>query len=284
MSEIISQNKPELAMQKNVTDSVLLKIKELAGNDGIKMPDGYNPGNALKAAWLELQKVKNKDNVNCGTCCTKESIVNALFDMCIQGLSPAKNQCYFVVRGNELDMTRSYFGTVTALKRLKGVSDVFAQVVYEGDVFEYDIENGNTVIKKHQQKLENIDVKKIIAAYSVIIKDGIPRAEIMPMAMIRQSWTHTSSRGKVQEEFPDQMAKRTVLNRGAKMYINTCSDSDILAGAINRTTENEYEEEYQDHEIICENAEPIMLPEPEEKKPEKPKYRHPEKADRDPGF
>ena len=39
------------------------------------------------------------------------------------------------------------------------------------------------------------------------------------------------------------MAKRTVLNRAAKMFINTSDDSDLLTGAINNTTENEFERE-----------------------------------------
>ena len=39
------------------------------------------------------------------------------------------------------------------------------------------------------------------------------------------------------------MAKRTVLNRAAKMFINTSDDSDLLTGAINNTTEIEFERE-----------------------------------------
>ena len=39
------------------------------------------------------------------------------------------------------------------------------------------------------------------------------------------------------------MAKRTVINRAAKMYINTSDDSDLLTGSINTVTANEYEDE-----------------------------------------
>lgn len=42
------------------------------------------------------------------------------------------------------------------------------------------------------------------------------------------------------------MAKRTVLNRAAKMFINTSDDSDLLTGAINDTTSNEYDDERRD--------------------------------------
>ena len=287
MSEITTDTNNGITLQKNVTDSVLAKINSIASEGGMKLPEGYNPGNALKSAWLKLQTVNNRDGVNCGSCCTQTSIVNALFDMCIQGISPAKNQCYFIVRGNELTMTRSYFGTVAALKRLNGVSDVFAQVIYEGDVFEYEIDDGNIKILKHEQKLENIKVDKIIGAYCVIIKDGVPRAEIMTMEMIRQAWSHTSGKGGVQKEFPDQMAKRTVLNRGAKMYINTSNDSDEIAGAINRTTENEYDEEYTDSDLIYADPEPVTLPDPEvpeEQEIKSQPVQIEKKKERKPGF
>ena len=287
MSEITTDTNNGITLQKNVTDSVLAKINSIASEGGMKLPEGYNPGNALKSAWLKLQTVNNREGVNCGSCCTQTSIVNALFDMCIQGISPAKNQCYFIVRGNELTMTRSYFGTVAALKRLNGVSDVFAQVIYEGDVFEYEIDDGNIKILKHEQKLENIKVDKIIGAYCVIIKDGVPRAEIMTMEMIKQSWSHTSGKGGVQKEFPDQMAKRTVLNRGAKMYINTSNDSDEIAGAINRTTENEYDEEYTDSDLIYADPEPVTLPDPEvpeEQEIKSQPVQIEKKKERKPGF
>lgn len=240
--------------QKDITDSVLRKVNQLEQSKTIKMPAGYNPGNALKAAWLKLQTVVDKNKKPALEVCTRVSIANSLFDMCIQGLTPAKNQCYFIVRGNELTLMRSYFGTAAVLKRLNGVEDVFAQVVYKGDVFEYIIDGGNIVVTKHEQKLENINTDNIVGAYCVIVKDGKPRCEIMTMTQIRQAWTHTTNGGGVQKEYPDQMAKRTVINRGAKMYVNTSDDADELIESINRSTENEYDDS------PVENGEPVTLP------------------------
>lgn len=136
--------------QKDITDSVLRKVNELEQARTIKIPTGYNPGNALKTAWLKIQTVVDKNKKAALEVCTRVSIANTLFDMCIQGLNPAKNQCYFIVRGSELTLMRSYFGTVAVLKLLNGVEDVFAQVVYQGDVFEYIIDSGNIVVTKHE--------------------------------------------------------------------------------------------------------------------------------------
>src|SRR5699024_6054644 len=43
-----------------------------------------------------------------------------------------------------------------------------------------------------------------------------------------------------------EMAKRTVINRAAKAFINTSDDSDLLVEAINNSTENEYDNERVD--------------------------------------
>ena len=47
------------------------------------------------------------------------------------------------------------------------------------------------------------------------------------------------------------------------MYINTSNDSDELIGAFNRTSESEYEEEYQDHDPIYVDSATVTLPDPE---------------------
>lgn len=254
------ENQQVVKPERDIADSVLARIKNLQECDGLVIPKNYNPGNALKSALLKLRTVKDRNKKPAMEVCTRDSAVNALFDMCIQGLTPAKNQCYFIVRGDQLTLCRSYFGTCAVLKRLNGVQDVYAQVIYKDDVFEYEIMNGNTVITKHEQKLQNISADKMIGAYCVIIKDGTPRAEIMTMEQIRQAWTHTENGGGVQREYPDQMAKRTVINRGAKMYINSSDDYDLFIEAIGRSTEAEYvETDYTD--FSDDNGAEIRMPE-----------------------
>ena len=57
---------------------------------------------------------------------------------------------------------------------------------------------------------------------------------------IDASWSQAKTTN-VQKKFPQEMAKRTVINRAAKAFINTSGDSDLLIEAINNTTENEYD-------------------------------------------
>ena len=66
---------------------------------------------------------------------------------------------------------------------------------------------------------------------------------------IDQSWSKTKAyKNTVQKEFSQEMAKRTVINRAAKMFVNTSDDSDLMIDAISRTTSNEYEDDERKEE------------------------------------
>ncbi len=227
-----------IKMQKGITEAVGKRIKVLE-DEGLALPEQYSAKNALSSAFFTLQKVYGIEKA------TQESIANALLDMVTQGLSPAKTQCYFIVYGNELQMQRSYFGTVAALKRLTNVSKVKAEVIHEGDVFEIGSnEDMEMIVTKFEPKFENMN-KPIIGAFAMIkLEDGSINYTVMTKEEIDKSWQQSRSKNnKVQQNFGQEMAKRTVLNRAAKMFINTSDDSDLLTGAINNTTENEFERE-----------------------------------------
>lgn len=241
-------------IKKDTVDVVASRIKEFQEKGEIHFPPNYSPENAMKSAWLQLQEIKDKNSKPALEVCTRDSIANALLDMVVQGLSPAKKQGYFIVYGNNLSFMRSYFGTMAVTKRLNGVEDIFAQVIYEGDDFEFTIQRGTKKIVKHSQKLENIDINKIVGAYCTIIYgDGKEFTEIMTKKQIDQAWSKTKMKSNsVHREFPEEMAKRTVINRTCKLFANTSDDSDLLIESFNRSTEAEYaggpEEEAQ-HEI-----------------------------------
>lgn len=155
----------------------------------------------------------------------------------VQGLSPAKKQVYYIVYGNQLQAQRSYFGTMAATKRIPGVLDVWADVVYEGDKFTASKKHGGWFVAEHESAPENIDPEKIKYAYAVVEQeDGEAYTEIMTWAQIQKSWSKSRNKEQtVHKEFPDQMAKRTVINRACKMFFNTSDDSDMMIEAFNAT-------------------------------------------------
>lgn len=241
-NQVVQQQKPT-----KLTDLVLDRVKQMQDTQDLSLPKNYNASNALNAAFLELQKVQDRNHRPALEVCSHDSIVKSLLDMTLQGLSPAKDQCYFIVYGNELQMQRSYFGTVAAVKRLDGVKKVRAEVVHEDDVFAIGAnEDMELIVKQFIPKFENQD-KPIIGAFAMIKTDEGTDFTVMTKKEINQSWAQTRQKNnKVQQNFSQEMAKRTVLNRAAKMFINTSDDSDLLTGAINDTTSNEYDDERRD--------------------------------------
>ena len=246
-----NQSNQMAVMQKDITDQLSNRISQLQ-DDGLALPKDYNPQNALKAAWFKLQQTKDRSNRPALQVCTRASIANALLDMVTQGLSPAKTQCYFIVYGNEVQLQRSYFGTIAAVKRLSSVKDIDAQVVHQGDEFAIGADElGRIKVTKFVPKFENLD-KPIKGAFAFIeLADGRVDYTVMTQKQIQTSWGQ-SRQHNVQQKFGDEMAKRTVINRAAKMYINTSDDSDLLTGSINTVTANEYEDEPERKDVTPE--------------------------------
>lgn len=108
-------------------------------------------------------------------------------------------------------------------------------------MFRIGSEKGRTVVKEFEPDFANQD-NEIIGAFAVIEKnDGERVYTVMTKKEIDKSWSKAKTKN-VQNDFPGEMAKRTVINRAAKTFINTSDDSDLLTDAINRTTEYEYDE------------------------------------------
>lgn len=235
-------------IQKDITDAVNAKVSQMQ-NEGLVVAPNYAPANALKSAFFAMT---NSPSGNLLEKCSKESIANALLDMVVQGLSPAKTQCYFIPFGSTLKMTRSYFGTMKVVKQLSNVKDIWAEVVFEGDVLKIRNDNGRKVLESHETDWTNQD-NAIIGAYCIIEKvDGERILTVMTKKEIDRSWQQSKNKS-VQNAFPQEMAKRTVINRAAKQFFNTSDDSDILIEAVNRTTENEFDDNRQIKE-----AEPVQ--------------------------
>lgn len=237
-------------VDRNITDQVLGRVTDMMSKQELFMPEDYSPENALKSAWLTLQNVEDKNHNRALDVCSKPSICNALLDMVVQGLSPAKKQCYFVPYGKELTLMRSYMGTVAVAKRLSDVKDVYAQVIYEKDTFEFEVDpnTGLRHVVKHITSFDNIDITKIRGAYAVVVRENAENyVEIMTMQQIKTAWNQGATKGNspAHKNFTEEMAKKTVINRACKMLINTSNDSPILTEAFNRTTESDYRKEDQ---------------------------------------
>lgn len=223
--------------RKDIPVMVHNQLDKLVAEGNLSFPAGYNASNAIQNAWMIIQDTKDRDNRPALDVCTVGSVMKAMLDTVIMGLNPAKKQVYYIVYGNKLEAQRSYFGTMAATKRVAGVADIWADVVYEKDTFKIGKKRGGWVIQGHESSFENIDPEKIVAAYCTIeMEDGREYTEVMNMAQIQKSWAKSRNpKQNVHKEFPDQMAKRTVINRACKMFFNTSDDSDLIIDAFNDT-------------------------------------------------
>ena len=233
-------NISKTASQQLVANSVTKDFQDLVEAQGFKVPDSYHVANALQEAVATLPTVKGITNVSA------DSIKKTLFDMVVQGLSPAKTQVYFIAYGNQLQMQHSYFGTQQVLKRLKDIDDIQAYIVRKDEQFDVDYDDdGGLVVVAHHTDFMKLD-NEIVGAYAVITKaDGTKQYEVMTKKQIDISWGQARTTN-VHKKFPEEMAKRTVINRAAKNIINTSSDDDNLIAAINGTTANEFGDDPKD--------------------------------------
>lgn len=240
-----NQNQNQLAMvKKDTVDVVADRVRQFQEAGEIHFPAGYSPDNAMKSAWLVLQETQDRSKRPALEVCTRDSVANALLDMVVQGLNPQKKQGYFIVYGSQLTFQRSYFGTMAVTKRVTGAKEINANVIYDGDDVDYEMVNGKITNLKHKQKFGNIDKENIIGAYATIVIDSnTVYHELMTMEELRQAWSQSQMWGKgnkkekegsTHDKFRQEMAKKTVINRACKKFLNSSDDSSLVIDHFNR--------------------------------------------------
>jgi len=239
-------------MKKETIDLVEARIKAFAQNGELHFPKNYSPQNALKAAWLIIQELKGSKRDGHRPAleiCSRPSVANALLNMVVLGLNPAKKQCYFIVYGNQLTCQMSVFGTMARLRRMRpDVSEIIAETIHEGDEVLISINKGKKSIDSHKQKFGSAD-RPVVGAYCIVLDhDGeIMRSEVMTIEQIKQAWKQSKAKpfldsgelnpDSTQAKFQTEMAKKTVINRCCKPWINSSDDSDLVINAINESDE-----------------------------------------------
>lgn len=241
--------KQGLVMPKNITDTVFNTLSVYQSQGTVNFPQNYSVGNALKAAWLIYQQDAKLQS------CDANSVANALLDMCIGGLNPSKSQCYFVPMGNKCTLMTSYFGKQTMVKRIKGVKDVRADVIYKDTKYELivDVFGNDDIQITEPCPLDKRQNANIIGAWARIILDpevfGTDSfVTIMTLEDIQNAFNMGNAKGqsKAHKSFLNEMAKKTAINRCIKNFVNTRDDQDIIIDVLNRTTNAEYKDDYAD--------------------------------------
>lgn len=250
-NQIVSYEKYSATLASQATEWLMKDVD--AGK--LKSIPGYDTGTEIATAMLRVMQTKDRNNVPALKACTKESVLSAMRDMALQGLSMSRSQCYPIVYGNQLQIQRSYFGTISVFQRMFPNLKLNVGILYKGDKYEFGTDDmtGCKFITGVESSLEAMD-GPIVAAYGSIVDKTTGEmvySEVMTWKQIQTSWSHAKT-DKVQKEFPDQMAKRTLINRMCKLYVNAFGNADNAAmmDAFVRTTQNEFE----DDEVVARDA------------------------------
>ena len=199
---------------------------------GLSFPADYNPTNALMGAYLKLKETTDRNGKCVLNTCSQASIANCLMEMVTKGLNMQKAQCYPVAYGGKLQCQISYHGW-KAMAHRYGAKTIDAEVIYEGDTFQYHLENGRKILDKHEQDFANIDVDKIKGAYCVnTLDDGSCYIEVMNINQIKTAWKKGfgyKENSGTHKEFTDMMAKKTVTSRACRQIVQQYGDSAVVA-------------------------------------------------------
>ena len=232
-NKVVKQENQVAFVDRTIADKVMTRVRALEEQNRVVVPPNYLVENALQSAYLMLQGVTDKEGNEALKVCNQDTIANALFDMVVQGLNPQKKQCYFIARGKKLCLDRSYFGDQAVLKRaVPGITDVFANVIYKGDIVELEQEKtGRIIIKSHTTKFENRD-NEIIGAYSIIIKDGVAYYEIMTMKEIQASWNKHPTKPNRMAMFNSKVTEEEFIKSSSTDHINMNEEANLKASKM----------------------------------------------------
>jgi recombination protein RecT len=225
-----SSNQAVAQKQKDIIENVVSRIKQMTATGAIKIPEGYAYENALRTAFFIISETKDRNDKPALEVCSPESISQSLFEMTISAMDASKKQCYFIVAGNKLTFRRSYFGSIALAKRVADVVKVTSAVIYKGDVFSYEMKDGEIVSLHHEQSIENLD-SEIFGAYAIATYGtGEQHIEVMTFKKIKQSWQQSSvkNNNNLQTNFSEEACKRTVINRCLKTIINSSDDTSLF--------------------------------------------------------
>lgn len=227
-----TENKQQVAVQqKNITEQVLAKIETFKQAGELRLPADYSAENALKAAYLTLQDVKNKDGRPALDVCKPSTVANALLKMVVWGLSPLKKQCDFIVRGDTLCCDPEYTGNIALAMRYGGLKHHKGNAIFAGDDFKFEVGiDGRRKLIHHKQDLASIGGDVIGAYVTYELEDGTQDMEIMNINQIRNSWLQGATKGGsvAHKNFTDQMAIKTVYNRMTKLLIRASNDAPLM--------------------------------------------------------
>lgn len=243
-----NENTAIAAKPTDITTAVVKRVEELVKSGSLLIPKEYPYQNSIREAMFIISDI-DINGKSVFDICKPASIQEALFRMVCQGLVPSKEQCFFIPYGDKLTCRRSYFGALAVAKRVADVVDSSPMVIFAGDKFQQEIVNGKIVSITHEQEIGNLD-NEIVGAYCFVeLKGGGKVIDVMTIKQIRESWKMAKGDGtknKLQNNFSQKAAERTIMTRALKKLINTSNEANLY----DKFDDEEDEIEETTHEVM----------------------------------
>lgn len=147
--------------------------------------------------------------------CTQESLFKCLLDCSAMGIEPDGRQAHLIPYGKECTLVIDYKGIVELVRRSGDVSYIHADVVYEGDEFDYAF--GTGAFLKHKPSMDDRG-DKVRGAYSFVkLKDGSEDFIVLSKSDIEKvrKRSRSANNGPWVTDW-DEMAKKSAFRRHSK--------------------------------------------------------------------
>lgn len=195
-------------------------IRSLIESDAFKaqvakaLPSHMTPERMIRVAITTLAKVPKLAE------CDQGSLFNSLLTCSQLGIEPDGRRAYLIPYGKTCQLIIGWQGLVELAKRNGDVVDVRADVVREGDLFDYNM----GAVEKHVPHFLRRDTAKpsgagvVYAAYATAIyRDGTTHSEVLSAEEIDDVKRRSKASGSGPwVDFWNEMAKKTAVRRLCK--------------------------------------------------------------------
>lgn len=168
--------------------------------------------------------------------CDPNSVVSAMM-ACVQlDLMPntPEQHAHLIPYGRDLQFQLGYQGILEMVARSGSIEDLNAELVFEGDEFEYSLGINRNLVHKPNLDIDRTDYSKVVAAYTTIeLENGKIKFDVMSRAEIDkvQGSAKAKSTDAPWHTWPEQMAKKTSIKRALK-YMPKSKEDKRLSKAM----------------------------------------------------
>lgn len=178
-------------------------------------PKNFNQTRFIQNCLTVLKEIKPTDLGKY----TPESIALTMIKGAFLGLDFFNRECYAIPFGNELQFLTDYKGDIKLARQysIKPIKDIYAELVREGDQFEYKVINGQQSVNFNPIQFSDTPV---IGAFAIVYyEDGAincARMSVKELIETKKNWSKCPN-SPAWVKATGEMYKKTVLKRLCKM-------------------------------------------------------------------